>query len=334
MTDESNEFGSGEFGGQFSAGAATDVKTLIDDVLRQCGISTGNSGYREVALSFFNQAYKTILKGRHWRFMNKELFIELDPPHALGEVVLTSGGHTVAEFTDSETLPTANWNVNYEDRAFVPNSGDGGVYRIIKVPDNQHLEIVPGYAGVDQAATSYTIYHDRILLDAKVQDIKSLTPLGSREMRPVGLQEFRTKKASFPDMQGTPEMYTVSSVDSQAGQQTLEVWPHPDKRYSFHVEYNERITRLEDSETCFVMIPPEHEDVLILHVRSSIYVDQNNPTMAQLILKEAKSAWSRMASDVSLVDSRARLQNGGHYFRRRRGRYHGYYGLKYFGKID
>jgi len=332
MTDESNLFGVGQFGEQFGSGAPTDVKTLINDVLRQTGVNVDSTDYRETCLSFMNQVYTSALKGRHWKFLNKELSIEIPAPTSTGSVSLVQGSHTVEEYTAAGDPPVVSWNSRHDGALFIVR---GDAYRIDKVENGKKLTLANGYSG-ETENVSYEIIHDRVRLDAKVQDIKSLTPIGSSEMKPLGLQEFRTLKSRNPDITGIPTHYTIVGFDAQAGQISVEVYPSPDKLYTFHLEYNERITRLEDSDTCFATIPPDHMDVLILGTRERIYEDQNNLSLAGKVGSDARIAWNRMAGDQSLTDSRARFQMGRNYLRRasKRDFGRGFYGTKYFGRFD
>lgn len=331
MTDEANEFGTGEFGGQMGAGNSSDMKTLISDVLKTTGVGTNNTRYRETALAFGNQVYLTILKGRHWKFMNKELFMDVLPPHTPGTVQATPATHSIK--AEEGTALTA-FNSNHKGQMLAVAAQEE-YYRVIDVISGTELQIHSRYVGDAVTDATYKIVNDRILLDSKVQDIRSLSVVGHREIKPVGLQQFRTRKETYPTQTGTPDSFTVIGERAQDGSQLVEIYPAPDKRYSIFIEYTERPMRLEDSETCFLVIPPEHMDVMILGMRAKIYQDQNNEAMARVVGAEAAQAWNRMAGDQEITDSRARLQPGRNYFHRNRGsRFKGYYGLKHFGKVD
>jgi len=336
MSDEASRFGTGKFGSQFGTLAASNVKTIIDDALKQTGISTSNVGYRDTALSFLNQVYATALKGRQWKFMNKELSIEMEPPYELGLVSVEEGSHDVIEYVEDGSVPVTKFNATQLGRMFVPKSSRDWQYRIIEVESLSKLKISPGYVDADSTmGLGYEILNDRITLDSKVQQVKSIRPSGHLEMQPKGLGEFRELKSRNYGLKGVPRYYTVVGVDEQAGQLTLEVYPAPDKRYGFHIEYNVRIGRLSDSETCYTVVPPEHNDVLLLGLRAAIYEDQNNIQLADRVNQKATSAWLRMASDYEITDGQPRLQPHSQNYRNRYGRRTSiFYGRKHFGKFD
>ena len=336
MTDEKNEFGVGEFGGQFGSIAASDVKTIIDDAMRQSGINPTNTAYRSTALSFLNQVYATALKGRHWKFMNRELSLELEAPYNVGKVSLVDGSHDVEEYITDGDPSLIKWNVNHLGAMFYPKGFEEGFYRIAEIVSLNKMIITPGFAGADTTiGTNYEIIRDRVVLDSKVQNVKSVRLVGYREMQPVGLEEFRQMKSINYTLTGVPRFYTLVNTTEQEGALTMEFYPAPDKRYAMHIEYNERILRLEDSETCYTVIPPEHNDVLVLGLRARLLEDQNNLPLSEIVNRDAKSAWNRMASDYEVSDGQPRIQP---HRRNIRSRYNSrskiFYGRKYFGRFD
>lgn len=329
MVDEANTFGAGEFGGDFGPKLGTDAKSIITNALRMTGVNPENAAYREVALSFLNEAYLTILKGRHWKFLNRELFVELQKPYSTGTLAIEEGSHTVKE---EDGLSVVNFNVNHLGQLLQIGTS-GQYYRVLDIVSNKELKINSGYVGDTTDSVGFKIYQDRITLDGKVQDVKSVSVIGHREIMPDGLQTFRTRKSRNNTLSGTPIYFTVIEENPQDGAKTLEFYPCPDDHYSLHIEYTERPTYLSDSETDFVSIPPEHIDVLTLSLRAKIYEDQNNTSMAASVGRQASMAWSRMAGDKEMTDSTARIQLGKKYFNRRRS-HRGYYGRKYFGRVD
>lgn len=329
MTDDVNLFGSGEFGGALGGGLSTNVQQLITDALMTTGIGSQDTRYRATALAFANQVYLTILKGRHWKFMNKELFVETKAPFTSGSVNVTAGSHLVEAY-NGQLL----FNTNILGGLFQV-TGFEDYYRAFKTEKPTEFEITPGYARDTATDQSYQILFDRIKLDSKIQDLKSMTITSDREIKPLGLQQFRTMKSNRPGLIGTPEWYTIVEQNPQDGSMVVEMYPSPDRLYSVHMEYTERPLRLEDSETCFMVIPSEHYDVILLALRAKIYQDQNNMQAYKDTTSEAASAWLRMVGDQELTDSRARFIHGRNYFHRYRNRrYPGYYGLKWFGKVD
>lgn len=336
MTDQENAFGSGEFGGQFNAGANSDIASIIDHVLTATGINTTDTDYRSRVLTFCNFVYLKIIKGRHWKFAQKELYIDLKAPYEAGTVTLTEGGYEVPEDVDTANgaVPILSFNSTHEGMLLVPQSGEEATYRVDKVTNSKLLTLQSLFAGDTQTFAAYKILFDRLSLDAKIQVITSLS-IGSRgEIKPVGKQEFFNRKQSNPGRVGSPEIFTLVNSEDDSGQWTIEFYPAPDKRYSTLIEYIERPTGLEDSDTCFTMIPPEHMDVLYYGVLAEVYRYQENPAMATLVGNQAAELWRRFASDQNMTDSVARIQHGRRYFNRYRYRYPGYYGLRWFGRVE
>jgi len=334
MTDEANEFGGGQFGGQFSSNIPGNFKALIDDCLRSAGVTTSDTKYRERALAFATYAQLHALKGRHWRFLNRELYIDLTPPYNTGTVALTENSRSVVEQEEVGAAKQIVWNSTMVGSKFCPSPSDIDCYRILKVENSKSLELASVYAGTSAAPTSYKIIKDRYVLDAKIQKVKTISLGSIGAIKPVGLNSFRHMESANPCLTGVPEYYTIVHMEEDSGQSTIEFYPSPDKRYNCRIEYVETITTPEDSETCFSVIPPNHMDVLYFGILAEIYRYQNNPAMLQDARTQYQDAWRRFASDHDLVDPVARIQHGRNYFRRGRNRYSGFYGMKWFGKVE
>lgn len=336
MTDEANEFGLGEFGGQYSSGLSANFKVLIDDCLRAGGILTTDTKYRQRALTFATYVQMKALKGRHWKFLNAELAFDTDAPYETGTVKLVQNSNEVIEEEIPPAIKEIQWNSTHKGSKFCPTGRDVEYYRILEVPDSKILTLDGDYVG-DSTTTpaSYKILKDRYVLDVKVDKIGSVMVSGIGEIKPIGLQKFRNMESYNPCLTGFPEYYTVVETEPDSGQITLELYPAPEKKYSVRVEYKQRITTPEDSESCYSAIPPHHMDVLFYGVMAEIYRYQNNTAMAQEMSREYISAWTKFASDQDLVDPLARVQHQRHYFHRyRRNRYRGYFGLDWFGKVE
>ena len=334
MTDNANTFGSGTFGGQFGSSQSAHVAQLISDALVATGVSSQDTTYRERALVFANDAYLALLQGRHWKFTNKELTLNLPPKYNTGTVKVTQGSDIVVEDVDVANGATSQvqWNVRHLNGMFTIGSDDK-YYRVHELEGSKKLQIRPSYNEATASFQSYKIIPDRVSIEAKVQDIKSFTIHGSGEIRAMGLQQFREMKECSPTTEGSPRYFTVVDHEEDSGQMTVELYPSPDKQYAATIEFSIRPTRLEDSETCFPLIPPQHMVALAYAVRAEIYRYQNNDAMAREYGRLAAEAFSRMASDHSLTDPVARIQHGRKYFNRRQ-RYKGYYGLNHFGKVE
>lgn len=332
MTDSENEFGGGSFGGQFSSLTGASVKSLIDAVLTAAGINTDDTEYRARLLTFANYRYLNIMKGRHWKCAHREIFRDMQAPYNSGTVTLTKGSSLV---TEDSVVPSLQWNATMLGQAFSKGTGH---YRIGEVVDSKNIRLASSYAEDSAALSGYEILFDRYTLDAKVKTITSISVSGVGEVKPVGRQEFFSRKSESPNRTGSPQIFTLLSTDDQAetqsGQWTVEFFPAPDKRYSMLIEYIARPMGLEDSETCFTMIPPDHLDVLYFFMLADTYINQENPTLADMVGKQAAAAWNRFASDQDMTDSVARVKHQRKYFNRGRSSRRGYFGLRWFGRVE
>lgn len=334
MTDSTNEFGSGEFGGQFGASLSANVKSLIDDVLRAGGVLITDDTYRKRALVFANQVYRTSLQGKHWNFTHRELQFDMQAPYGAGTVTLTQGDSTVVEDLDTDASPITQWNGSMKGRMFCPTSRVQDYYRILKINDSKSLEIDNVWPEDTATVQSYQILADTYVIDVKASAIKNVSVNGVGRIKLIGRQSFRTMKMKNPCLTGFPEWGTVTGMEADTGQIKMEFYPAPDKRYAAHLEYTERPVTLEDSESCFPLIPPEHMPVLFYGTLAEIYRFQNNAAMASEYGKMFARALTKMSSDHNMTDPVARIQHRRKYFQRRRHRYPGYYGLNWFGKVD
>lgn len=326
----SPNFGS-EFGELFGGTDSASVQALITKCLTAVGVNPEDQDYRDRALTFLNFAYLNRLKGRHWKFSHREVFVDLRAPYEVGTVALTQGSGLVQEDTVPPVLQFSNLMV---DQLFAPSQTDQDIYRILSVETAKKLTLASQYAGVSAAGVAYKVLFDRISLEPGIQAIRSLIISGFGEIKPCGLQEFRTRKSYNPTLTGRPEWYTLVNAEKGTGQWTVEFYPSPDKRYSCQIDYTLRPVGLFDTEDCFTLIPADHQDVLYYAVLADLYRYQENPSMAEDAAKTAANSWLRFASDQEMTDSVARIQPARPYFNRRRNRYRGYYGLKWFGRVE
>lgn len=320
-----------DFGELFGGTTSASVQALITKCLTAVGINADDTEYRDRALIFLNFVYLNRLKGRHWKFTNREAFVDLKPAYEVGTVALTIGSNNVAE----DTAPAAlQWTSQMVGQTFVPQQDDQDTYRILLVPTSTSLTLASQYTGASAAGSSYKILFDRVSLEVGVQAVRSVVIAGVGEIAPMGLQEFRNLKAMNPSLVGRPEYFTLVEAEAGSGQWTLELYPAPDRRYSAQIEYSIRPVGLVDEDTCFTLIPPDHLDVLYYGVLAELYIVQENIAMSQTVAKMAANSWARFASDQEMTDSTARIQHARRYLGRQRTRYRGYYGLKWFGRVD
>lgn len=321
-------FGQGGFGAQLGASLNNSVQKIITDCLVAAGINSDDTVYRERALVFLNMVYLNRLKGRHWKFAQREAFLDLKAPYTTGTVDVTQDSYGV-------TLTGGTFDATMHGQTFVPPSSNIDLYRVALVNTGTSLNLSAKFSGDSQTAANYQILFDRMTLEPGILAVRSISMSGFGEIRPLGAQEFRNKKSQNPTLTGIPQFYTLVNAEEQAGVWTLEFFPAPDKRYTAHVEYSVRPVGLEDEDDCFTIIPPHHMDVLHYGVLAEIYRIQENPAMLDAVRTEAAQAWARFASDQEMTDSVARIQPGRRYFNRAaRRQYRGYYGLNWFGKVD
>lgn len=324
-------FGEDEFGDQQGASLNNSVAKIITDCLIAVGINEDDTLYRTRALVALNQIYLSRLKARHWKFTQREAFLDLQAPYSTGDVNITQGSYDVDV---ADPLDGVQWDATMLGQMFVPDGGNVEHYRVATVPSLVSLTLSAKFSGETVAASSYQILFDRLVLEPAILAIRSLSVSGIGEIRPIGTQQFRNMKAANPGLTGIPQFYTLVEADAQSGHWTLEIFPSPDKRYTAQVDYSVRPVGLEDEDDCFTLIPPQHIDVLHYGVLAELYRIQENPAMLADCRSEAARAWRTFSSDQEMTDSVARIQSGGRHFRRRQHRYPGYYGLNWFGKVE
>lgn len=320
-----------DFGELFGGTTSASVQALITKCLTAVGINADDTEYRARALVFLNFVYLNRLKGRHWKFTNREAFVDLKPAYEAGTVALTIGTNGVTEDTAPPVIAFTSLMVG---QTFVPQQDDQDVYRILLVPTAQSLTLASQYTGATAAGSSYKILFDRVSLEVGVQAVRSVVVAGVGEIAPMGLQAFRNLKSMNPSLVGRPQYFTLVEAETGSGQWTLELYPAPDKRYSAQIEYSVRPVGLVDETTCFTLIPSDHLDVLYYGVLADLYRVQENGAMAASAAKDAANSWVRFASDHEMTDSTARIQHARGYLGRQRARHRGYYGLKWFGRVD
>lgn len=323
-------FGQDGFGDQFGASLNNSVAKIITDCLVATGINSEDTDYRARTLVYLNNIYLNRLKGRHWKFTQREVFLDLKAPYTTGDIAIVQGSYDVAPAVPPDTM---QWDATMLGQMFVPDGSNVDHYRIDTIPTSSTLTLSAKFSGETITSAGYQILFDRLTLEPGILAIRSVSMSGFGEIKPLGTQAFRTMKASNPGLTGTPRFYTLVNAESQAGAWTLEVYPAPEKRYTAQVDVSLRPVGLSDSDDCFTLIPPHHMDVLHYGVLAELYRYQENPAMLADCRKEAANAWRVFASDQEMTDSVARVQMGRRYFNRTR-QYEGYYGLRWFGKVE
>lgn len=324
-------FGQDGFGGQQGASLNNSVAKIITDCLIATGINPEDADYRERALVFLNNIYLSRLKGRHWKFTQREVFLDLQAPYVNGTMSVNRGEYLVSGAAD--VGGTLQWDVTMLGQMFVPGGSNIEHYRVREVPTLTTLNLSAKFSAASLAATTYQILFDRMTLEPGVLGVRSVVMSTLGEIRPMGVQQFRNMKAQNPGLTGVPRYYTLTEATEQSGVWTIEVYPSPDRRYTAQIDYSVRPVGLMDADDCFTLVPPHHMDVLHYGVLAEIYRYQENPAMLADCRTEAARAWMVFSSDQEMTDSVARLQPGRKYFTRNRN-YTGFYGLKWFGKVE
>lgn len=324
-------FGQDGFGDQLGASLNNSVAKIITDCLTAAGINPNDEDYRERALVFLNVIYLSRLKGRHWKFAQREVFLDLFAPYTSGTMSVNQGEYGVTGVAD--VGGSLQWDATMLGQMFVPAASDVEHYRVREVPTLTTMNLSAKFSGASLADTAYQILFDRMTLEPGVLGVRSVSMSTLGEIRPLGTQQFRNMKAANPSLTGVPRYYTLVESSQQSGVWTIEVYPSPDRRYTAQIDYSVRPVGLDDEDDCFTLIPPHHMDVLHYGVLAEIYRYQENPAMLADCRTEAARAWQVFASDQEMTDSVARIQPGRKYFTNRR-QYTGYYGLKWFGKVE
>ncbi len=315
------------FGELFGGSESSSVQALITKCLRAVDISVDDEDYREKCLTFLNFAYLFRLKGRHWKFLNRELYIDLEAPYEAGTVLMTQNDATVTEDTNP---PVIDFDATDVGKGFAIGSE---LYRILSMTSQTSIELSTDFAGETAAEQSYKILYDRFVLTETVHALRSLVIQGHGEINPMGLQEFRQKKAENPTLVGVPRYYTLVAAEEDSGQWTMELYPAPDRRYACQVEYTAKLIGVRDEEDNYLLLPSQHHDVIYYSVLSDLYAGQENTAMSDRYGKLAALAWQTLASDQEMTDSVARIQPARKYHGRGQ-RYRGYFGLNWFGKVE
>lgn len=323
-------FGQDGFGDQQGAPLNNSVLKIITDCLVATGINPEDEDYRARVLVFLNNIYLNRLKARHWKFTQREAFLDLQAPYVTGDIAVTQGAYDVAA---ADPPGTMQWDTTMVGQMFIPDGSNIEHYRILTVPTLNTLTLSAKFSGDTITSAGYKILFDRLTLEPGILAIRSVAISGLGEIRPVGTQQFRNIKAANPGLTGTPRYYTLINAKEQSGDWTIEFYPSPDKRYTAQVDYSVRPVGLMDEDDCYTLVPPHHMDVLHYGVLAEIYRYQENPTMLADCRREAARAWQLFSSDQEMTDSVARIQKGRDYFNRGR-RYEGYYGLQWFGKVE
>lgn len=303
------------------------VPTLIDAVLKATGQTTADLDARSRCLEFVNARYLQVLKSKHWRFLMREGIYDLRAPYTTGTATVVNGSNAV---TGVGTV----WNASMIGQKIILGS-DGASYRIQTVPTQTTLTLSSAYQETSQSGVTYKIAFDRVEMPTNAQAVKDALIAGFWKLAPYGMADFRLVEAKNEGLTGTPEIYTVVDQEENSSELTIQLYPSPDRDYSFRFEYNLRPYKLDDEADQYFLIPDNYLDVMyygVLHDMYRYLADAQNSNSA---LRDYQTSFSRMVSDNALTDQEPRIQPSRNYYNRvRRGAYRGYFGTRWFGKVD
>jgi hypothetical protein len=343
-------FGSQPFGtSTFGSNRFGDAKAIIDRAMRATGLAIDDLDSRELAIDLLNMRYNHCLSGKNWKFLQRTMAIDLFGPYSTGTIKLTQNSDKVSESIDPTAVPPTQpltFNQTLVGQTFIAKGegGESSSYEVDKIITPKQIQLSSKYAGDDANFTSYKILKDHYWLEAKVGKIRSALLGGSYGRNPelilIGRQELRQlqKRQSFQE--SIPQyLCTNEYEDNGSGRREVIIWPAPDKRYTLEIDYDVRITALEDVEGCYTLLPEEYNSVLFYALCADLYENQNNPSAADRMQAKYMEAFKKMAGDYEMTDNKARIMMKTKYYQkpRLRSMRHNstrYAGLEYFGLID
>ena len=322
-----NQFGTSPLGTTFSADPVYDTAGLITAIMRASGQSTQDTSSRARILEFVNSRYIQILKGRHWRFMQRQLTIDLLAPYTTGTVAATNGDGTI---TGTSTVFDSTM---LNQKMVIGTTGTG--YRVLSVDSATSIELVGKWAEDTTSSATYEILRDVYSIPQDIAGLRSVFLAGVGELECIGIEELHYKEQQQPGLSGVPRYCSIRKQENEGGTYELQFYPAPDRDYNCIIDYTLRPNRLVDADDCKPLIPDYHMDVLFYAVLADIYRFHADPVNSESAKKDAILSFNRMAGDHDVSDSVTTVKPRRNYWNRiRRGRHRGYYGNKYFGWID
>lgn len=322
-------FGIGGFGSEsFSAEKFYTVSSMIDAVLNATSQATTDQSARSRILDFINARYLQILKGKHWNFLNREEFIDFKAPEETGTVSVTNNLPTV---TGDHTV----FSSNHIGQLFQLKTKREG-YRIENVATNESLTVYPRIVSETVSDSDYSIFFDRYTINAAIKEIRSISINGVQKLALIGPQELSLRKQSNMGLSGIPKFACVQGLESESSQITIEVFPAPDQAYAVNIDYVLRPVKLTDEDDCYFLIPDYHLDVIYYAALADAYRALGDPTNSSSSRQDAMISYTKLSADQAATDSTSIMQGARNYFNRaaKRSRARGFFGLKWFGRVD
>lgn len=303
------------------------VPTLIDAVLKATGQTTSDLDARSRCLEMVNARYLQVLKSKHWRFLTREGIFDLRAPYSQGTVSVANGSNSV---TGVGTV----FNASMVGQKIVFGV-DGATYLIKKIISPNSLELTSLYQETSQSNVSYKIMFFKLEMPTNAQAIKDMAIAGRDKMAPVGPFDFRLAESNNEALTGTPELFTVSEQEQGSSELCVKIYPAPDRAYSLRFEYNLRPFKLSDDANGQIVIPDNYLDVMYYGVLHDMYRYLADITNANSALVDYRQSYSRMMADNAMTDDEPKIMPKRNYFNRvRHNSFKGFYGLRWFGKVD
>jgi len=327
----STSFGSGVFGsGGLGSAPFFSVKELIDSILLATSHRTPANYPTERAaiLQFINNKYQEVCLGQFWRWMHASYDFRLQEQYTAGTCSAVQGSDQI---TGIGTVFSSNLTPG---NIFFFNTSQS-VYHVLSVESNTSFTMETAFSEDTQSNGAYTIAKNQYKLPKETDHIKSFVVDSQILARPVGPEDFRLIQSRDPTRTGRPEVYTLIRRDYDDDAIYMEVYPAPDKFYQCHIDYSVRILKLEDSASCYPIIPDRYRAVLYYGGLAEFYRFLKDPTNMQLALGDYKNMLMQMKNDKQLTDQELVIVPGRNYRNRRRwGTWAVSMSIEDFGKLD
>lgn len=327
----STAFGSGVFGsGPLGSAPFFDVKAIIDAVLYTTGHSSpaSETTKRRAILQYINNSYQEIVFSHNWRWMYASYDISMFAPYETGSVNVTNNSATI---TGVGTVFSSNYL-----RAQFSLKSKNIVYNVLSISSPTSLTLQTKYAEDDETEVSFQLALASYKLPTEADQIKIMA-IDNINLRliPLGEEDFAIMKSKDPSRLGTPRYYSLKKRETDDDAQYVEVYPAPDKDYNVHLTYSVRIFRLDDSASCYPIIPDRYRVVLYYGALMQFYRYTKDLDNAALAQRDFERSLVRLQNDTQTTDNRLRIVPAREYRGRLNRRYfRGYLDRYDFGRFD
>lgn len=330
----STSFGTGTFGsGPLGSSPFFNVKELIDGVLYATSHANPSqyTTERSAILQFLNNRYQKVCLGQFWRWMHASYDFRLQEKYTTGTASATQG-------LDVITGNGTTWSsIMTPGNIFFFNTSSS-VYHVLSVEADNSATLETAFSEESQTDGAYTVAQNQYKLPKETDLLKSAVIDGVSMLRLVGPEDFRLIQSRNPTATGTPQIATLIRRDYDDDAVYVEFFPAPDKFYNVHIDYSVRILKLEDSASCYPIIPDRYRSVLYYGALAEFYRFLKDPTNAQLADNDFERMLAQMRNDKQLTDQELVIIPARRYRARRRpgalGTYPVTMSIEDFGKLD